>query len=289
MNTSTILITSALSLILWNNIGLNPVLSFSSCIPSKRATFVNNQRERVSSWLSSSSSAFIEYVEDDDDEEEDFMLETIKNSPWQVTADMKYTEYNVNRQRDNYRAIRSAGGKETVNDIYVREPGAEIFWFAGKVAHCTGTISLEKAISQQWNIIEQHACRLRSIELGRKFGTLEIWSTAGDSEMDVAYNRPSAKFEKMIREQIDPSIRSVEIGFEGELYVNDEEGFRTLRTDDGMPLKPEISGPDTTGMGSSDTAATTSSSGQRTASDSEMDDIMKMLNDGLAKQQKMEE
>jgi len=281
MKTKTILALLAQSSTLWKNI--TPVSSFSLCTPSKRTTFASNPRQRLSSWLSSSST-FIEYVDDDDEEEEeDFMLATIRDSPWQVTADMKYVAYNVNRQRDNYRAIRSAGGKETVNDIYAREPGSEIFWYAGKVAHCTGTVSLKQAISQQWNIIEQHACRLRSFELGRKFGTLEIWSTAGDSEMDVVYNRPSAKFEKMIREQIDPTIRSVEIGFEGEIYVNDEDGFRTLRTDDGGPLKPEfIAGPDTTG------AAGTSSE-QRTASDSEMDDVMTMLNEGLTKQQRMEE
>ena len=48
-------------------------------------------------------------------------------------------------------------------------------------------------MSQQWNAIEQHACRLRSLELGRKFDSLEIWSTDRDSEMDVACNRPSEK------------------------------------------------------------------------------------------------
>ena len=143
------------------------ISSFILTLPKKSS-------KQQQQWL---SSGFIEYVDDADEiEEEDFMLETIKNSPWKVTADMKYTEYNVNRQRDNYRAIRSAGGKDATTDIYVREPASEIFWFAGKVAHCTGTVSLEKAVCQQWNIIEQHACRIRPIELGRKVGFIIVLS-----------------------------------------------------------------------------------------------------------------
>ena len=82
----------------------------------------------------------------------------------------------------------------------------------------------------------------------------------------------------MTREQIDPTIRSVEIGFEGEIYVNDEDGFRMSRTDDSDPLKPEfIAGPDATG-------AAGSSSEQRNSSDSKMCNFMTMLNEVLTKQ-----
>jgi len=62
-----------------------------------------------------------------------------------------------------------------------------------------------------------------------------------DSEMEVAYNRPYIKFQKI---SSDPSIvfdvKTVEVGFDAEIYLNNEEGFRSLRTNDGLPMKPEI-------------------------------------------------
>jgi len=62
--------------------------------------------------------------------------------------------------------------------------------------------------------------------------------------MDVAYNRPNTKFVKVNRPTPDDendvlNVRNVEVGFQGELYDSGEEGFRTLRTDDGLPIKPE--------------------------------------------------
>ena len=36
------------------------------------------------------------------------------------------------------------------------------------------------------------------------------------------------------------NVRNVEVGFQGEMYEGGEEGFRTQRTDDGMPARPEI-------------------------------------------------
>ena len=52
--------------------------------------------------------------------------------------DMNYIPANIMRQLENYRNIRNVGGAETVNDIYVRDPETDIFWFAGKCARCTG-------------------------------------------------------------------------------------------------------------------------------------------------------
>ena len=57
-------------------------------------------------------------------------------------------------------------------------------------------------------------------------------------------------------------VRNVEIGFAGELYENDEEGFRTVRTDDGRAAKPEIQ----------------SAADQRQATLDELDDLMETLN-----------
>ena len=58
-----------------------------------------------------------------------------------VPPNMRYNPSNLIRQKNNYDAIRDAGGKEMVNDIYIREVGSETFWFMGKVARISGEFS----------------------------------------------------------------------------------------------------------------------------------------------------
>ena len=62
--------------------------------------------------------------------------------------------------------------------------------------------------------------------------------------MDVAYNRPHITFLKMEGAQSVLGANEVKnsfVGFAGEAYEPGEEGFRTLRTEDGgLPLKQEI-------------------------------------------------
>lgn len=61
--------------------------------------------------------------------------------------------------------------------------------------------------------------------------------------MDVVYNRPDVLFQKMSPNVVDEDVTKINkmlVGFQGEMYDQGEEGFRTLRTDDGRPLMPEI-------------------------------------------------
>ena len=129
------------------------------------------------------------------------------------------------------------------NDIYARDPDTDVFWFVGKVARVSD-VSLQKAVARQYPLIEEHSARLRPLELFDKNGLLELWSAPGDSELDVAYNRPHVVFVKMARahemEGRAEDVKSVEVGFQGEIYEGGEEGFRTQRRQDGSPLKPEI-------------------------------------------------
>ena len=100
---------------------------------------------------------------------------------------------------------------------------------------------MDQAIARQWPIIEEHAANLRRLELYPHKGFLEVWTAPGDSEMDVVYNNPNSIFQKMDRNVEGANeINKMLIGFQGEMYDPGEEGFRTLRTDDGRPLKPEI-------------------------------------------------
>jgi hypothetical protein len=76
---------------------------------------------------------------------------------------------------------------------------------------------------------------------------LEIWTAPGDSELDVAYNRPDLVMKKMDRDlpESDTSsgskIRNTMVGFLAEIYDEDEQGFRTWRTEEGLPANPEAS------------------------------------------------
>lgn len=178
-----------------------------------------------------------------------------------VPRDMKYIFFNLKRQRENYESIRAIAGKDLTNDVYARDPDADVFWFVGKVARVSD-VPLEMAVARQWTMIEEHSARLRPSELYPKWGSLQLWVAPGDSELDVAYCRPEIVFRQMFRDVDGASeVRNVEVGFAGELYENDEEGFRTQRTDDGRAVKPEIQSGD-----------------QRQPTEAEMDELMDVLN-----------
>ena len=175
----------------------------------------------------------VEYVEDDEGDSE--------GPP--VRPDMRYLPRNVMRQHKNFLAIREAGGKDLTNDVYIREPNSEVFWFVGKVAHVSD-VTVEQAISRQWALIETHGSNLRPIELFPSRGALEIWCAPGDSEMQVAYNDPDLVFTEMKRQvQGAEDIKNALIGFQGEMYERGEEGFRTFRNKEGRAARPPIQSP----------------------------------------------
>eukprot|EP00540_Astrosyne_radiata_P001495 CAMPEP_0116834976 /NCGR_PEP_ID=MMETSP0418-20121206/7286_1 /TAXON_ID=1158023 /ORGANISM="Astrosyne radiata, Strain 13vi08-1A" /LENGTH=295 /DNA_ID=CAMNT_0004464587 /DNA_START=477 /DNA_END=1364 /DNA_ORIENTATION=- len=148
------------------------------------------------------------------------------------------------RQHQNFFSIREAGGKEMTNDLYIQQPGTQTFWFIGKVARISD-ITVEQAVVRQWNIIEHHALNLRALELFAHKGELDIWYAPGDSELDVAYNKRSLPFKKVPCEAQNVEawargINAMSCGFQGEMYEQDGLEFKTLRTDEGKPIKPEI-------------------------------------------------
>lgn len=199
----------------------------------------------------------------DEDEDEDLQF----NGP-PVARDMKYNLFNIQRQRENFESIMKVAGKDLTNDVYARDPETDIFWFIGKVARVSD-IALERAIARQWPMIEEHSARLRPAELYPKWGSLQLWVAPGDTELDVAYCKPEIQFVQMLRDVKGASnVRNVEIGFAGELYESDEEGFRTTRTEDGKAVKPEIE----------------SSADKQQPTVTEIDDMMEMLNSQVVSQ-----
>lgn len=195
----------------------------------------SHQRAKLSRMeLSSQKKDWDNLIDDDDDED----------SAARISAppDMKYMPRNVMRQHENFVAMRQAGGVDVTRDVYVREQQSQVFWFVGKVSYVS-TVSLQQCVAKQWPLIEMHAANLRPIELFPSRGSLEIWTAPGDSEMDVAYNRPDVVFQKMVKDVDFGGVKNNLVGFQGEVYERGEEGFRTWRLEDGRPAKPEVQSP----------------------------------------------
>jgi hypothetical protein len=174
----------------------------------------------------------------DDDDAEDGLFEYTPAPP-----DMTYEPRNVKRAHETFLAIRGAAGKAMTTDVYVQVPNnPEVFWYTGKVVRVSD-VSLEQCIARQWSMIERHAANMRPIDVYPQRGRVVIWTAPGDSELEVAYNRPSLQMQKMSK-TVDGAgakeVKATMVGFQGEVYQKGEEGFRTWRTEDGLPARPEI-------------------------------------------------
>lgn len=216
-------------------ITLKPKSSMRACSDDFKGKFANHH---LTYFCSRRSTVLRDKWDDLDDEDDEF-----EYSGPPIPKDMRYVEFNVSRQNKNFAAIRAAGGVELTNDVYIQDPfKPSIFWFVGKVARVSD-VSIEKAVARQYGLIEEHAARLRPVELYPKNGELNIYCAPGDSEMDVAYNRAHIKFIKMEREDAVEGameVKNVMVGYQGELYDEGEEGFRSERTEEGLPMNPEI-------------------------------------------------
>jgi len=156
-----------------------------------------------------------------------------------VPRDMKYNRRNCERQQKHLKSLREVGGH--LHDVYVCAKPDEPFWFVGKVGRVSD-VTVQEAVARQWNLIEIHAANLRPLDLFASRGSMEIWVAPGDSEMEVAYNKPDLIFEQMFKDE-ECAVKNTMIGFQGEVYEGGEDGFRTWRTRDGKPSRPEVSGP----------------------------------------------
>ncbi len=172
-----------------------------------------------------------------------------------------YTEPNIRRSAETFKNIRAIGGADCTNDIYARSishPSQSFqYWYIGKVARTDGTVTLNQAVSCMWNLLEEHACRLRPVELGREFGKLELWAAKGDTELAMSQalgmgggsseggygleglkREESKNLTKMNRftEGVD-DVKEIEVGFIAEVVTNSGQGFYIVRDDDGKLMQ----------------------------------------------------
>jgi hypothetical protein len=173
------------------------------------------------------------------DEDEKDYISPMRQRPPPKGGDVAYTNQNILRQLRHYNDIRKAGGKDCVQDIYARDPNTSAdntrFWFVGKVARCTGTVSAEAAIARQMNLLEEHATRIRPVELGRSFGRLEFWFAPGDSESLTSQNDIGTRLQKVMKTvEGSDKVPLLEVGLDLSIVTNRGAGFYIIRTEDGV-------------------------------------------------------
>jgi hypothetical protein len=128
-------------------------------------------------------------------------------------------------------------------DIYVRLENSETCWFVGKINH-KSSITPEDACTYYIPLLVEYSKSLRPAELsGPKRDpklSLQVLAAPGNTEMDVAKNSidlellpfPYNEEEKLTLREL-----SEDIGYEPEIYMNGEAGFRCKRDINGKPLK----------------------------------------------------
>lgn len=224
-----------------------------------RRSATKNQITTTTLWRQPNKWDFLDDLDDDDDGSTTTDT-TGRRHYTSCPPDMMYEPKIVQRAHQTFLAIRQAGGKEMTNDVYVRDPiDKEVFWYTGKVARVSD-VTLEDCIHRLYPMMERHACHLRPLELypHRGGGTLEVWTAPGDSELEVAYNRPSIQLQQFVHSKewqynnnnnnnnkkqptkYPSHIKASMVGFQGEVYQEGEDGFRTWRNDDGLPARPEL-------------------------------------------------
>lgn len=99
----------------------------------------------------------------------------------------------------------------------------------------SGTVSKEAAVARQSNLLEEHACRIRPVELGRCFGKLDLYSAPGDSELRMSENDHTIRLIKMPK-YVDgvESVPLLEVGLNLDIVTNQGAGFYVVRTEDGV-------------------------------------------------------
>ena len=180
-------------------------------------------------------------------EEKDY-TSPMRKRPKPQGGEVAYSNENILRQQRYYNDIRKAGGSDCVQDVYVKDPGTTDnvnnirYWYVGKVARCTGTVSSELAIARQINLLEEHATRIRPVELGRHFGSLEFYAAPGDTELLATQNDPSVRIQKVSKDvEGSEDVPLLEVGLDLSIVTNQGQGLFIIRTEDGI-VPPHLIG-----------------------------------------------
>jgi hypothetical protein len=93
-------------------------------------------------------------------------------------------------------------------------------------------------VARQFNLLEEHACRIRPVELGRCFGKLDMFAAPGDTELRMSENDSAIRLEKMPRScEGSKDVPLLEIGLNLDIVTNHGAGFFVTRNEDGVVPK----------------------------------------------------
>lgn len=200
------------------------------------------QHRRLPRRIECRSKAEIGSAPDGDGDDRDY-VNPMRERPRPAGGDVAYTSENILAQLRTYNRIRDVGGPACVSDIYVKDPnpgaapggGDRVYWFVGKAARCSG-VTPGAAVARLRNLIEEHATRVRPVELGRHFGGLEVYVAPGDTEARAAGNDPSVRLVRVERDGRPDSggVDLVEVGLNLEIVTNRGVGLSVVRTEDGI-------------------------------------------------------
>jgi hypothetical protein len=79
-------------------------------------------------------------------------------------------------------------------------------------------------VARQFNLLEEHACRIRPVELGRCFGKLDMFAAPGDTELPRSCEGSK-------------DVPLLEIGLNLDIVTNHGAGFFVTRNEDGVVPK----------------------------------------------------
>jgi hypothetical protein len=169
------------------------------------------------------------FLSQSDEDRDDEYIPSKRGPP--QGGDMAYIAKNIQRQMNTYQAIRQAS-MDCIHDVYVRQNTT--YWYIGKLA--VAGVTVEQGVRRQRNLMEEHATRLRPVELGRMFNRLEYWIAPGDSELECTLGNVDLRRVHLVETDTKVSLKSV--GFFCEVVTDRGVGFSIRREIDGTVPRP---------------------------------------------------
>jgi hypothetical protein len=152
----------------------------------------------------------------------------------------------VARNLESFEMMKKRG-IPVARDLYVRLSTNNVFWFVGKIIHDSRQIDTLGALLVMSPLIKEYGKTLRpkDIALGTVAdnANIQIWTAPGNSEMDSAQHKTTLErlqYEGVELDGLSESVSRDSVGFEPEIYVSGEEGFRIHRDEQGKPIRAPI-------------------------------------------------
>ena len=106
---------------------------------SPHLTYYRSRQFIYQPCYSRPKSKWDDLIDDDDLDEESSSTNNLPPIP----SDMTYIESNIKRQMTYYDRLYEIGGRDVINDVWVRAEGEKEWWLVGKIARVSGELWYE--------------------------------------------------------------------------------------------------------------------------------------------------